>query len=210
MTACADSQVRGHCPMGCGETLFVASGGYLTCSWHKCPNPTAVADLLEHRETEHIVDLGPTGFTIKHPLRERLEGDLFECGLHARIAALDGPSRQSGRYRVTVFADGGWAWSRIDGAPRVSVEYARALHAERGGEAWRQAALHAATTALLDGRWRGEDRAGSAHRDHVYDGGCAVCTGDLTKLLPVVLDAFAEALAAPGLADVHDDEATQS
>lgn len=38
-------QLKGQCPMGCGDTLFVGSGGYVTCSWHKCPNPTAVADL---------------------------------------------------------------------------------------------------------------------------------------------------------------------
>ncbi len=104
--------VRGHCPMGCGETLFVAAGGWLTCSWHKCPYPTAVADLLEHRETEHVVQLGETSFDVQHPLRERLNGDLFRCDVHARIAAL-GPPRRPGLYRVSLLPCGDWGWSEL-------------------------------------------------------------------------------------------------
>lgn len=38
--------VQGVCPMGCGKTLFLGSGGYVTCSWCKCPDPGAAADLL--------------------------------------------------------------------------------------------------------------------------------------------------------------------
>ena len=43
-------KVDGYCPMGCGPTLFLGEGGYVTCSWHACPNPSAVADLLEDRQ----------------------------------------------------------------------------------------------------------------------------------------------------------------
>ena len=34
--------VRGPCP-ACGgrKTLFVGEGGYLTCSWWRCPDPSA-------------------------------------------------------------------------------------------------------------------------------------------------------------------------
>jgi hypothetical protein len=98
--------------MGCGETLFVGSGGYITCSLDRCPNPTAVADLLEHRETEHIVVLNDESFDVQHPLRERLNGDLFRCQIHQRIAALDGPPRRPGRYRVAV-RPGAWSWTEL-------------------------------------------------------------------------------------------------
>lgn len=40
--------VAGRCP-GCNSdgTLFVASGGYITCSMGGCPNPGAVSELLD-------------------------------------------------------------------------------------------------------------------------------------------------------------------
>lgn len=105
-------QIKGYCPMGCGDTLFVASGGYITCSWEKCPNPTAVADLLADRETEHIVQLGAETFDVQHPLRERPDGALFTCDLHQRIAALSGPPRQPGRYRVRLHGSD-WTWEPL-------------------------------------------------------------------------------------------------
>lgn len=94
------ARVQGHCPMGCGETLFLGSGGYVTCSFSTCPRPDAVADLLDDHETEHIVELGESGFTVRHPLRERLDDALMQCDLHAYIASLPGPPSKPGRYRV--------------------------------------------------------------------------------------------------------------
>lgn len=40
-------RVAGRCP-ACGRnnTLFVAAGQHITCSYLPCPNPTAVADFL--------------------------------------------------------------------------------------------------------------------------------------------------------------------
>lgn len=96
------ADVQGYCPMGCGKTLFLGSGGYITCSLDKCPRPTAVADLLEDPEHEHIVRLGEADFDIQHPMRERLDGELFRCDLYGRLSALDGPPAQPGRYRVHV------------------------------------------------------------------------------------------------------------
>lgn len=51
--------------------------------------------------------------------------------------------------------------------------------------------LTAATDALLTHEWR--DSAASAHREHLSDGACAVCRGDLARLLPVALDAAEQA-----------------
>lgn len=39
-------KVAGTCPMGCGETLFVGSGGHVTCSFQECPNPSAVTEMI--------------------------------------------------------------------------------------------------------------------------------------------------------------------
>lgn len=101
------TEVKGTCPMGCGQTLFLGSGGYVTCSWIECPRPTAVADLLEDRETEHVVEIGPRAFTVRHPLRERLDDALMDCALHDWIAARPGPPTQPGRYRVHMLTDPG-------------------------------------------------------------------------------------------------------
>lgn len=40
--------VQGRCPSCNGSSLFLGSGGYVTCSRLDCPNPTAADDLL-HR-----------------------------------------------------------------------------------------------------------------------------------------------------------------
>ncbi|WKN53792.1 DUF6085 family protein [Rhodococcus opacus] len=105
--------VRGYCPMGCGATLFAGYGGYIACSNPVCPNPTAVADILDVRETEHIVTLRADEFTVRHPLRERVENELEECRFHRLLAALDGPPEPPGTYRVTVSASNVWTWERV-------------------------------------------------------------------------------------------------
>ena len=116
-----DHKVPGRCPMGCGETLFLGNGNYITCSWEKCPNPGAVADLLldctEHR---HIVQLVEYDFSIQHPIRERLNGELFDCPLHRYLNSLTGPPRKPGRYFVSEAGDG-WTWYP-SGAVVVSPE----------------------------------------------------------------------------------------
>lgn len=38
--------VRGRCPSCGAASLFLASGGYVTCGIIRCPNPTAVSDAL--------------------------------------------------------------------------------------------------------------------------------------------------------------------
>jgi Family of unknown function (DUF6085) len=101
--------LAGYCPMGCGQTLFAADGGHITCRRLTCPRPTAVTDLLEDRETEHIVEFDPRTFTIRHPLRERIDDALLTCDLHDYVSRLDGPPVQPGRYRARS-VDGSWTW----------------------------------------------------------------------------------------------------
>lgn len=104
-----DRAVTGYCPMGCGRTLFLADGGYVTCSYIHCPRRDAVADLLGDKETAHIVEFGAEVFTVRHPLRERLDDALMTCALHEYIAGLGGPPVQPGRYRATSSGER-WMW----------------------------------------------------------------------------------------------------
>lgn len=107
--------VTGYCPMGCGRTLFLADGGYVTCSYLHCPRPDAVADLLDDKETAHIAEFSESGFTLRHPLRERLDDALMKCELHEHIARLAGPPVKPGRYRA--LGNGRqWTWQPADAA----------------------------------------------------------------------------------------------
>lgn len=91
-------KIAGYCP-ACGtRSLFVGSGGYVTCGLLGCPNPTLVADLLGDPEIEHVIEFREDGWTIKHPLRCRR--DLFECAATKHAERLDGPPVQLGRYRM--------------------------------------------------------------------------------------------------------------
>lgn len=47
--------VAGECPWGCGRTLFLANGGYVTCSWHACPNPDTLGS-FKTRLTEALAE----------------------------------------------------------------------------------------------------------------------------------------------------------
>jgi hypothetical protein len=115
VTAELFQRVAGHCP-ACGATsLFLGSGGYVTCSVIECPNPTAVADLLEDGETEHVVTFTEKGFTIRHPLIERVNGQLEDCPLHRYVLALSGPLVHPGRYRArrTPAETAAWSWELL-------------------------------------------------------------------------------------------------
>lgn len=116
------STLKGYCPMGCGQTLFVGAGGHITCSRIDCPNPTAVDQILGDPETEHVADFGDHGFSILHPLRERLDDDqggLFGCALHQAIEALSGPPVKPGRYRARPVGAGPavttWTYEEVPG-----------------------------------------------------------------------------------------------
>lgn len=104
--------VTGYCPLGCGETLFLGDGGHVTCGRLDCPRPDAVSDLLHDAETEHIVSFGTDGFTVRHPLRERLDDALMRCALHEHIATMDGPPVAPGRYRAVANSTS-WVWEAV-------------------------------------------------------------------------------------------------
>jgi hypothetical protein len=117
----AEEDVFGRCPMGCGDKLFLAAGGHITCRAINCPDPTAVDTILEQSETEHIIMLRAGDFTVMHPLRERAYGDLFVCTITERGAEVlrDAPPPQPGRYRLLKddVSRVGLSWERLPDVP---------------------------------------------------------------------------------------------
>lgn len=85
-------KLQGFCPMGCGQTLERVAGGEIRCTAELCGKPDAAQRILMDPEAEHIVtitDCGRNGgvtFSLRHPLRERLDGDLEACALHAFLS----------------------------------------------------------------------------------------------------------------------------
>jgi len=118
------TMISGYCPMGCGQTLSVMAKGHVTCRKLECPRPDAVSEILADAETEHVVKFGETTFTVRHPLRERLDGQLMDCQVHEWVAALDGPPVPPGTYRAAPPNDAGgvWSWTEIDPGADVPVD----------------------------------------------------------------------------------------
>lgn len=97
-----DDWIKGYCPVGCGPTLKRRpEDDRIVCQDGRCPRPYAVSELLDDQETEHIVLFSVGGFTIRHPLRERLGDDLLRCMLNDFLGALSASPVPNGRYRVT-------------------------------------------------------------------------------------------------------------
>jgi hypothetical protein len=99
--------------MCCGETLYATGGGHLKCGHIGCPNPTALDEILAEPENEHIVEFGEETFTVQHPLRERIGGQLMRCELHQWIADLPGPPVRPGRYRALADPRRRWRFVRL-------------------------------------------------------------------------------------------------
>jgi hypothetical protein len=111
--------IDGYCPMGCGQTLRAEQDravNRIICWGSKCPDPMAAQKVLQNSETEHIVrfSFGSDGFTIRHPLRERLDDALLYCKLTDFCSGLPGPpDGVPGSYRATPEADV-WAFERME------------------------------------------------------------------------------------------------
>jgi hypothetical protein len=105
-------QVQGQCPMGCGEGLILGEGGVLWCAALLCPRPTAAAEILADGEAEHVVVFTPGGWTIRHPLRERLGDALMACALAESLNQLITRPVPAGRYLARQVAEG-WGFEPL-------------------------------------------------------------------------------------------------
>ena len=102
--------------MGCGETLHLSTedpSELIQCAAEECPDRQAAWTILSDAETEHIVTFTGEGFTIRHPLKERLDDRLMRCMLHRYLTVLgQRPVSRDGRYRAK---PRGWAVSDVEG-----------------------------------------------------------------------------------------------
>lgn len=107
--------IKGHCPACGGASLFVVEGGYVTCSRIDCPRPDAAHIILADSETEHIVRLDAAGWTVRHPLRERIGDALMGCTLNRYLQEIDQPE-ETGTFRARREVDAEWevwSWERL-------------------------------------------------------------------------------------------------
>lgn len=111
------TKVDAYCP-ACGlRTVTLGQAGNLYCRWAECPDQSAVHTILSDRETEHIVYLGLEAWTIRHPLRERINDALLRCQLNDALRDLAAPVEAS-QWRLTLIPgrDGtaaeDWVWER--------------------------------------------------------------------------------------------------
>lgn len=51
--------VQGHCPACHRESLFLGSGGYVTCARIECPEPDAASTLLEQQPNTTSITIDP-------------------------------------------------------------------------------------------------------------------------------------------------------
>lgn len=107
------SSVAGHCP-ACGRTALRLNGqNEVVCGWVGCLRPKAATEILCDREIHHVVTFTDDGgYTIRHPLSERLDDALMDCPLQAELVGLDAAPMPPGRYRALLLA-GLWAYSRV-------------------------------------------------------------------------------------------------
>lgn len=120
MTSMHTVHLDGFCPMGCGPTLVIGianpiahDAGRVVCDSVSCPRPSAASEVLADQETEHVVTMALDGFTLRHPLRERLDDALLSCTLHLRLNRGYPSDVAPGLYRVTSHG-GTWTWERVE------------------------------------------------------------------------------------------------
>ncbi len=112
----APTEIRGYCP-ACGHgslvvnpSPYVAVGVY--CCWPDCPRPTAAHEILQDAQTDHVVTFTEDGFTLRHPVRERLDDELLRCSAHRYLVDLGTSGAVPGTYRMLP-SDDTWRYERI-------------------------------------------------------------------------------------------------
>ena len=102
-----ETALEGYCPMGCGATLYRSPNGYTVCGNADCPDFIAATRILDDEETEHAVQVGTVGWTIRHPLRERLGDALTLCTLNEHMSSYRPGAVKPGLYRAGQ-GENGW------------------------------------------------------------------------------------------------------
>lgn len=117
----AAEPLQGHCPQCGAEELYRGFAGKVRCGNTLCEAPDAAHRLLTDPELgHHLVKVTEAhrgaqtvkGWTLRHPLVERLDDDLFTCGLHLWLAQSGVDDLDPGVYRIET----------VDGDPGLTFE----------------------------------------------------------------------------------------
>lgn len=104
----SNPRINGYCPAcGAAELIMDYATANLRCDARGCPRPDAAHEILQDAQTEHVVTFTDDGFTLKHPIKERLDDDLLRCVVHRWIADHN-PELNPGHYRVILDGPGSW------------------------------------------------------------------------------------------------------
>jgi len=110
------------------EGFGTEKGNRILCGYSSdCPRPTAASEILSDPEIHHIVRFDPDSgtFNVKHPLRERIGGELLDCTIHEVVldAIEDGRIEPEGTWELRgiapVYIPGGpdqeadWDWEPL-------------------------------------------------------------------------------------------------
>lgn len=121
--------VAGECPMGCGPTLYLDHADQITCAHGDCKRPHAAGEILSNGETAHIAHLGPSDFTLTHPLAENLDGQILRCRISRTISTAGSPPQPVGSYRVNA-TPAGLEWTPM--APQPVTTHRAEPDSDRG------------------------------------------------------------------------------
>jgi Family of unknown function (DUF6085) len=111
------ADVYALCPMCRERKLHLLVSGVIRCLNRACPRPMAAQEILDGDLGVDIVQIDEGGFSILHPLRERLGGGLFDCPVNKALAAMGEPPALPGRYRATIGEDGIPVLAPLIGSP---------------------------------------------------------------------------------------------
>lgn len=108
--------IDGFCPMCGSQTLYAEEMrvvNRIICIGDDCPDPQATHRILSDSSTDHLVTFTGSGFTIRHPLRERIDDALMDCELHLHLMSMPGPPEgRPGVFQIS--GEGGnWALQRL-------------------------------------------------------------------------------------------------
>lgn len=116
--------LEGFCPVCGNQTLYAEEMrmvNRIICMGDDCPDPHCAQRVLQDAQTDHLVDFSGAGFTIRHPLRERIDDALMDCELHLALMGMPGPPEgRPGKFRVFM-KDGRWEMERQETAERADT-----------------------------------------------------------------------------------------
>jgi hypothetical protein len=117
------ADMQAPCPMCRERKLHLMPSGLVRCLGQACPRPTAAQEILDGDVGADIVQIDGDGFSILHPLRERLQGGLFDCPVNRALLAMSEPPVLPGRYRVTFGEDGNLDFGALPSRTEKSASY---------------------------------------------------------------------------------------